>query len=648
MPDTSDKGGAGGGATIDLTDEIVKATEEYEKAWNEAFAQMENTAQKWADKIEKALEPVKKIFQDFAVGDFFQAGEDVSNLVISITDFFSRAIDNVDWYGIGQKIGDFLAGIDWFGILISVGILIWESINGSIELWSGMFDTTPFETVFLSILALPAAVGFGGKLAGLIVTPFKNVWILLSPIIAPLVSSVEEMFSLWIGGAGTFGESFIAVFGAGGVVVAALAALAVGLGYVFATNEEVRESFGEAISSIQEGLQPAIQFLTDTVLPDLQAGFERFMDILSPIGDFLSGTFTSIWQDMINPALTYIGETVLPKVTETFENLWNNVLVPLGKFLADVFQPAFEILSDILNDLWKDIIIPLEEEIGTIFSAAFEGMSDVLNNTAIPVINWLIEKLQFLWDKVLSPIVDFLWETFKPAFDDTFEGIKNLIKGITKVFKGLIDFITGFFSGNWEKAWEGIKDIFSGIWDGLASIVKIPINMVLAVFEGLANGIIDAWNWIKKQINTLSFEIPDWVPFVGGEKFGFNFEMTKSIKIPRLEHGGITLKHTLAEIGEMNRPEAVLPLTNKRTMSIIADSIMDNADFKSYMGYGEDFVRQIEEATYRGTMRAIQAAGGIKAEATFKVENDRDSIFKITQEESRDFFKRTGKPAYDF
>lgn len=84
-------------------------------------------------------------------------------------------------------------------------------------------------------------------------------------------------------------------------------------------------------------------------------------------------------------------------------------------------------------------------------------------------------------------------------------------------------------------------------------------------------------------------------------------------------------------------------------MRMIADSILKNASYNDYSNWGrDDYIRQIEEATYRGTMRAIQAAGGIKAEAIFRVENDKDSIFKITQEEANRYFVRTGKPPYDF
>lgn len=161
--DTSSSKGSsgGGGSSIDLTDDITKAAAEYEAAWNKAFANMENSAVAWADKIEKALEPVKQIFKDFAVGDFFKAGQDTSNLVSGIFNWFAKAIDNVDWYGIGRKMGDYLAGIEWKEVLSSVGKAIWEAIKAAIEIWQGMFQSAPVETTIMSVLGVMKFTGLG-------------------------------------------------------------------------------------------------------------------------------------------------------------------------------------------------------------------------------------------------------------------------------------------------------------------------------------------------------------------------------------------------------------------------------------------------------------------------------------------------------
>lgn len=147
-------GGGGIGSGL-LDDAFLDAYNKYKQAWDSAFANMENKANEFANKIEKALEPLKTIFLDFAKGDFYQAGADVSKLVIGITDFFANAIDKVDWYGIGRKMGDFLAGIDWLGIFASVGNLMWQALKAAFELALGVFDSAPLEATIISLIALP-------------------------------------------------------------------------------------------------------------------------------------------------------------------------------------------------------------------------------------------------------------------------------------------------------------------------------------------------------------------------------------------------------------------------------------------------------------------------------------------------------------
>lgn len=163
---SSSKGssGGGGGSTIDLTDDIAKAAADYEAAWNKAFANMENSAVAWADRIEKALEPVKQIFKDFAVGDFFKAGQDTSNLVAGIFDWFAKAIDDVPWFKIGQKMGDFLAGINWTKVFKSAAKVLVQGLKAAIELYLGMLSKAPIETLLISLVAVPKVLkAIGGS-----------------------------------------------------------------------------------------------------------------------------------------------------------------------------------------------------------------------------------------------------------------------------------------------------------------------------------------------------------------------------------------------------------------------------------------------------------------------------------------------------
>ena len=82
--------------------------------------------------------------------------------------------------------------------------------------------------------------------------------------------------------------------------------------------------------------------------------------------------------------------------------------------------------------------------------------------------------------------------------------------------------------GKVKQFWnENIAPVFTAQW--WAELGKTAIN-------GLIGAIEKGINFIIKKINTLSWDVPDWVPGIGGEKWGFNF---KAIKIPRLAQGAV-------------------------------------------------------------------------------------------------------------
>ena len=75
-------------------------------------------------------------------------------------------------------------------------------------------------------------------------------------------------------------------------------------------------------------------------------------------------------------------------------------------------------------------------------------------------------------------------------------------------------------------------------------------------FKGFVNFIIGGVNKVIGGLNKVKFDIPDWVPVIGGKEFGFNIK-----EIPLMAKGGIVDKPTLAMVGEAGK-EAVMPLEN--------------------------------------------------------------------------------------
>lgn len=108
------------------------------------------------------------------------------------------------------------------------------------------------------------------------------------------------------------------------------------------------------------------------------------------------------------------------------------------------------------------------------------------------------------------------------------------------------------------KNWDKVKEVASKVWNGVKSVwssaaswfkskvldplkngFKVFGNGIISYYEGIANLAIKAVNKIIGAVNKIKFNIPDWVPVIGGKKWGFNINTVKEVKLPRLADGAV-------------------------------------------------------------------------------------------------------------
>ena len=226
--------------------------------------------------------------------------------------------------------------------------------------------------------------------------------------------------------------------------------------------------------------------------------------------------------------------------------------------------------------------------------------------------------------KALNKVSDWLKNIFvkdwRNVFGNTLGTIMNgavkiigdILGNVKKVLNGIIDFIRGVFTGNWRRAWDGIKSIFSGMFGGLVAVAKAPINAIITLVNGMLSGIVSGFNAVKRALNKLSINIPDWVPKYGGKTFGFNLSMSTAPKIPMLATGGIITGDTVARLGEGGKKEAVLPLEqNTGWMDMLADRLASRigGDTKVVLQVGE---KELGWATINSINGITKQTGGLQ------------------------------------
>lgn len=104
----------------------------------------------------------------------------------------------------------------------------------------------------------------------------------------------------------------------------------------------------------------------------------------------------------------------------------------------------------------------------------------------------------------------------------------RLIDNLKAVFKGFSDMITGFLTGDLELALDGAKTIVKGF-----------VNIVLTIVGSLVNAIIKGLNWLIDKINSISIDIPEWVPMFGGSSWSPHLPKASEWAIPQLAQGAV-------------------------------------------------------------------------------------------------------------
>lgn len=259
------------------------------------------------------------------------------------------------------------------------------------------------------------------------------------------------------------------------------------------------------------------------------------------IKDFLAQWGVDILAFIVGGPIALVGVEIAKhwdEVKEKTTEIWNSVSTWLGE--------TWEGVKNTCSETWNNIKTSISDKWGEVK----QGTEDTWNNLT----SWL----GTTWGNI-STSASTAWETIKTSIAGKWDELKakcsEIWTNIKTDFDNIITWVQTIFTTGWSNAWNGIKNIFKTIFDSLVNIAKKPLNLVITMVNGVINGI----NKMISALNNLNIDVPDWVPGIGGESFGFNFSTIPSI--PALAKGGIVDSPTLAMVGEAGK-EAVMPLEN--------------------------------------------------------------------------------------
>lgn len=302
----------------------------------------------------------------------------------------------------------------------------------------------------------------------------------------------------------------------------------------------------------EEFLQPLGQWAGDTII----AAMETITDLLKKFGNWISEN-----QGLVENFVIIIGSFFAAWKIANFAKDIGVLIAGLVEFISTggLATAAANLLGGAIAFLTSPIGIATAA-IGAIIAIGVLLYKnwDTIKEKAGELKDWLLDKFGTIKDgitkavegirSVVTVIGNNIFNVAKQIIGNTAKAISTVISGVKKVFTGLVDFVSGIFTGNWRKAWEGVTRIFSGVRD----TIKGVINGILGFVGSLANGVVNAINTVIRALNRLSFDIPSWIPLIGGNHFGFNIPELSQVPIPRLATGAVipANKEFLAVLGD--------------------------------------------------------------------------------------------------
>ncbi len=476
---------------------------------------------------------------------------EIAESVQKTADKIRELLNSEDFSGIGELLGQkineaisrFSSFIDWN----NVGDKITQAVNRFVSLFNSLVSTINWDSL--------------GRMVGKGINTIVNTLYLL-------LNGID-----WV----KLGEAFAK--GLNGLIY-----------------EVDWEKFGATIGSfIQAKIDLLYGFVTTADWPAIgKALADGVMGLVNRIdwarfgetmGKTLSGIISSLHKFINTIDWTELGK----KISTSLNNFFSNVdWADLGQTLSDFALGLLETLRTVLKETdWEAI----GEDIGVFLSnidwwGVFMGVIDVVAWVALAVIKaqagilWSIGKA--IWEGITKGITEFSEDPSawikKHIVDPFVKWIKELF-GIHSPSTVMAEIGSFLMAG----LIQGLDNSIGNLTRPLNNISEKIKNGFQSAFDGVKNIVANAINAIIDILNRLKFDVPDWVPEIGGKSFGFNIkrvafsgsELSSSRypvsaysayanNIPRLATGTVVppkAGNFLAMLGDNNRDyEVVSPL----------------------------------------------------------------------------------------
>lgn len=325
----------------------------------------------------------------------------------------------------------------------------------------------------------------------------------------------------------------------------------------------------------------------------------------------LGGGFMSLL-GTFGPAITSLGTMVavvslLGDHFEDVRNIVDQIFGEGGLAVFDAFTGKISGIGDTIKQVFGQLTTPeglqsIQQKLSG-FNIGGLNLGDVFS-AAMPAIQTVMPLIQS-FAGVFSQIVDLGVNHIKPLLVEVFGFVVN--QGIPAVMP-LLSTVVSLVGTVLVNAIKTVIDVIGK----LLPVAEPVVLGIIGLVKGIVGVVVNVVNAIIRTLNKINFTVPDWVPALGGKRFGFNLT---EVALPKFADGGFTNGPSLA--GEAGTEAIISFRRSQREQNIdtwmqagkmlgvpIASAMIQGSDF------GVAFRRTTEIANYAADALEGAAASG--------------------------------------
>ena len=181
-----------------------------------------------------------------------------------------------------------------------------------------------------------------------------------------------------------------------------------------------------------------------------------------------------------------------------------------------------------------------------------------------------------------------------------FDLVKLRIDRFIGNVRGMIDVFSKLFNGDFAGAWASFKTLFVNNMKSLGNEGVLYLNRMIASFESFLNFFVRGINNLIGGFNKIKWEVPDWVPGIGGKKLSFSISAVPEVtlsRIPKFADGGFPSEGQ-AFIAREAGPELVGSIGGRTAVA-----------------NNDQIVSAVSQGVYRAVVQAMAQSGDQTVEA---------------------------------